>query len=81
MRSYVQKIHPYTADRKLWVHFFQESLFGTQLDWFYQLEGTNIRTWEDLAAAFYKQYQYNAALAPRRVLIQSMTMGSNEGFK
>ena len=23
----------------------------------YQLEGTQIRTWEDLVAAFYKQYQ------------------------
>ena len=31
LRSYVQKIQPHTADRKLWVHFFQESLSGTQL--------------------------------------------------
>ena len=29
MRSYVRKIQPHTADRKLWVHFFQESLSGT----------------------------------------------------
>ena len=42
LRSYVRKIQPCTADRNLWVHFFQESLSGTQLDWFYQLEGTNI---------------------------------------
>ena len=56
LRSYVRKIQPHTTDKKLWVHFFQESLSGTQLEWFYQLEGTNICTWEDLAAAFYKQY-------------------------
>ena len=38
LRSYVRKIQPYTADRNLWVHFFQDSLSGTQLEWFYQLE-------------------------------------------
>ena len=31
LRSYVRKIQPHTADRKLWVHFFQESLLGKQL--------------------------------------------------
>ena len=81
LRSYVRKIQPHTTDRKLWIHFFQESLVGTQLEWFYQLERTNIHTWEDLAAAFNKQYQYNADLAPNRVQLQNMTMRSNEGFK
>ena len=52
LRSYVWKI-PHTADRNLWVHFFQDSLSRTQLEWFYQLEGTNVRNWEDLVAAFY----------------------------
>ena len=47
----------------------------------YQLEGANIHTWEDLVAAFYKQYQYNADLAPTRVKLQSMYMSSREGFK
>ena len=56
LRSYVHKILPHIADKKLWVHFFQESIAGTQLEWFYQLEGTNIHTWEDLATAFYRQY-------------------------
>ena len=75
------KIQSHTTDKKLWVHLFQESLSGTQLEWFYQLEGSNIHTWEDLATAFYRQYQYNVDLAPTRVQLQGMTMGSNEGFK
>ena len=41
----------------------------------------SIHTREDLAAAFYKQYQYNADLAPTRVQLQNMTMRSNKGFK
>ena len=52
-----------------------------QLDWFYQLEGTNVRNWEELAAAFYKQYHYNADLALTRTQLQSMSMGTGEGFK
>ena len=43
LRSYVRKIQPHTVDRNLWVHFFQDNLSGTQLEWFYQLEGTNVR--------------------------------------
>ena len=44
LRSYVWKVQPYTTDKKLWSHFFQESLSGTQIEWYYQLKGTNIHT-------------------------------------
>ena len=64
LRSYVRNMQPYTVDKNLWIHFFQDSLSGTQLEWFYQLEGANVCSWEDLIAAFYKQYQYNSNLAP-----------------
>ena len=81
LRAYVRKIQPHTTDKKLWIHFFQESLSGTQLEWYYQLESSNIRTWTDLATAFYKHYQYNSELAPTRLQLQNMTMGSKESFK
>src|SRR4051812_17242119 len=81
LRSYVRKIQPHTADKRLWIHFFQESLSGTQLEWYYQLESTNIHTWEDLVVPFYKQYQYNSDLAPTRMQLQSMSMGPKESFK
>ena len=29
LKSYVRKIQPHTTDKKLWIHFFQESLAGT----------------------------------------------------
>ena len=32
LRSYIRKIQTHTVGRKLWVHFFQESLVGTQLE-------------------------------------------------
>ena len=70
LRSYVRRIQPHTSDRNLWVHFFQDSLSGTQLDWFYQLERSEVHNWEDLAAAFYRQYQYNSDLAPTRTQLE-----------
>ena len=54
LRSYVRKIHQYTTDKNLWIHFFQDSLLWTQLEWFYQLEGASVCNWEDLVVAFYK---------------------------
>ena len=81
LKSYARKIQPHSVDKDLWVHFFQDSLSGTLLDWFYQLEREDVHNWEDLAAAFYKQYQYNTDLAPTRTQLQSMVMASNEGFK
>ena len=36
---------------------------------------------EDLVVAFYKQYQYNADLAPTCTQLQGMSMGAGEGFK
>ena len=31
LRSYVRKLQPHTADRDLWVHFFQDSLSRTHV--------------------------------------------------
>src|ERR1044072_4332247 len=81
LKSYVQKINPHTNDRKLWMHYFQESLSETQLEWYYHLENDRIRTWSDLADAFYRQYEYNAELTPTRMQLQSMSMGRDEKFK
>src|ERR1051325_11261664 len=81
LKSYVQKINPHTDDKKLWMHYFQESLSGTQFEWYYQLENDHIRTWSDLVDAFYRQYEYNAELAPTHMQLQSMSMGRDEKFK
>ena len=70
LRSYVRKIQPHSADKDLWVQFFQDNLSGMQLDWFYQLERSDVHNWEDLADAFYKQYQYNTDLAPTRTQLE-----------
>ena len=42
IRSNVRKIQPHSTDKDWWVHLFQDSLPGTQLDWFDQLERADV---------------------------------------
>jgi len=63
---YCRKMGAYSADEKLLVHFFQESLAGAAVTWYTNLEASQIRSWKDLATAFIRQYQYNTDMAPDR---------------
>lgn len=42
IRAYCRKMAAYSDDDRLLVHFFQDSLSGTSLDWYMHLEGTHI---------------------------------------
>jgi hypothetical protein len=46
-----------------------------------KLKRSHIQSWEDLANAFLKQYNYNLDMAPDRRQLQSLSQKSNESFK
>ncbi|XP_050908394.1 uncharacterized protein LOC127122022 [Lathyrus oleraceus] len=58
-----------------------DSLIGASLSWYMKLERSHIQSWEDLANAFLKQYNYNLDMAPDRRQLQSLSQKSNESFK
>ncbi|XP_058725781.1 uncharacterized protein LOC131597083 [Vicia villosa] len=66
---------------KLLIHLFQDSLSGASLEWYTQLERTNIRTWKDLAKAFLKHYKHNSDMAPTRIQLQGLTQKVDESFR
>jgi hypothetical protein len=68
-------------DQKLWMYFFQDSLSGGSLEWYTKLKSSDIKNWQDLGDAFFKQYQFNADMAPSRTQLQGMSQKNNEGFK
>jgi len=78
---YCRKMATYAHDEKLLMHFFQESLTGTALNWYIHLESVKIQTWKDLVNAFIKQYKYNMDMAPNRMQLQSLFKKSTETFK
>jgi len=78
---YCRKMAAHAHDEKLLMHFFQESLTGTSLNWYMHLESVKIQTWKDLVNAFIKQYKYNMDMAPNRMQPQSLFKKSIETFK
>ncbi|XP_058726070.1 uncharacterized protein LOC131597387 [Vicia villosa] len=60
---------------------YKDSLSGASLEWYTQLERTNIRTWKDLAKAFFKHYKYNSDMAPTRIQLQGLTQKIDEPFR
>ncbi|XP_058741285.1 uncharacterized protein LOC131613654 [Vicia villosa] len=58
-----------------------DSLSGASLEWYTQLERTNIRTWKDLAKAFFKHYKHNSDMALTRIQLQGLTQKVDESFR
>ncbi|XP_058757006.1 uncharacterized protein LOC131630237 [Vicia villosa] len=59
----------------------KDSLSGASLEWYTQLERTNIRTWKDLAKAFFKHYKHNSDMVPTRIQLQGLTQKVDESFR
>ncbi|XP_050889355.1 uncharacterized protein LOC127094578 [Lathyrus oleraceus] len=78
---FFRKMASYTHNDKLMIHCFQDSLIGASLSWYMKLKRSHIQSWEDLANAFLKQYNYNLDMAPDRRQLQSLSQKSNESFK
>ncbi|XP_045802583.1 uncharacterized protein LOC123896210 [Trifolium pratense] len=81
LKMFYRKMAAHATDEKLMIHVFQDSLSGASLDWYMQLERTQIQTWKDLADAFLKQYKYNLDMAPNRMQLQNLIQKSGESFK
>ncbi|WJX33570.1 hypothetical protein P8452_21764 [Trifolium repens] len=78
---YSRKMASFANNDKLMMHCFQDSLTGTSLNWYMQLEASSVRSWRDLANAFIKQYKYNLDMAPSRTQLQNMSPKEGESFK
>jgi hypothetical protein len=81
LRMYARKMSTQTSNDKLLIHYFQDSLTGAALRWYMDLDRVDIRTFNDLASAFMKQYNYNSYMAPDRDELRAMTQREKESFK
>jgi len=81
LKMYCHKMGAYSRDKKLLMHFFQDSLVGAVVIWYTNLEASCIRTWKDLITAFLRLYQYNSEMAANRTRMQNMIKQESESFK
>jgi hypothetical protein len=78
---YARKMSTQTSNDKLLIHCFQESSTGEALRWYMDLDRTNVSTFNDLASAFIKQYNYNSYLAPDRDKLRALAQKERESLK
>ncbi|XP_058733066.1 uncharacterized protein LOC131604652 [Vicia villosa] len=81
VQAYYRKMHVYSEDEELLMHFFQDSRTGASLEWYMRLERAHIRSWRDLVESFIKQYQYNVDMSPNRTQLQNLAQKANYSFK
>jgi len=78
---YVRKMSTYAHDHQVLIHCFQDSLIGTALKWYMNLDRAEIRTFNDLREAFVQQYKFNVDMAHDWSDLQSMTQKGGETLK
>ncbi|GAU50634.1 hypothetical protein TSUD_410280 [Trifolium subterraneum] len=78
---YARKMSTQTSNDKLLIHYFQDSLTGAALRWYMDLDRANVSSFNDLASAFIRQYNYNSYLAPDRDELRALAQKENESFK
>ncbi|XP_016700082.2 uncharacterized protein [Gossypium hirsutum] len=78
---FCQKMTGYVNEDKLLIHYFQDSLIGSALQWYNQLSRERIRSWKDLASAFCEQYKHVSDMVPDRLTLQMMEKKLTETFR
>ncbi|XP_050897407.1 uncharacterized protein LOC127104258 [Lathyrus oleraceus] len=78
---YYRKMAAHVEDDKLMIHCFQDSLSGAPCKWYWSLDQSRIRCFQDLSDAFIKHYKYNMDMVPDRRQLQSMFQHDKESFK
>ncbi|GAU16666.1 hypothetical protein TSUD_326160 [Trifolium subterraneum] len=78
---YARKMSTQTSNDKLLIHYFQDSLTGAALRWYMDLDRANVSSFNDLASALIRQYNYNSYLAPDRDELRALAQKERESFK
>jgi len=81
LTMYVRKMSTCAHNHQVLIHYFQDSLTGTALKWYMNLDRAEIRTFNDLREAFVQQYKFNVDMASNRSDLQSMTQKGSETLK
>ena len=81
LKLYVGALCGHPDSEKLMLRFFQQSLTGPAALWLATLDIRPIKTWNDLAQEFIKQYRYNTELSLDRVYLMRVKQEPGESFR
>ncbi|XP_070023266.1 uncharacterized protein [Nicotiana sylvestris] len=81
LRGYYSKMRGVGGKDKLLMAYFSQSLGGAALKWYTRQDAGRWYTWDDMALAFARHFQYNIEIVPDRMSLAKIQKKPNESFR
>nr|XP_033511775.1 uncharacterized protein LOC117276563 isoform X2 [Nicotiana tomentosiformis] len=81
LKSYCNQLRGVEGKEELVMAYFGESLTGVASEWFMDQETSHWHVWDDMAQAFFKQFQYNIDIAPDHNSLSNLKKKPTESFR
>ncbi|XP_075076035.1 uncharacterized protein LOC142162890 [Nicotiana tabacum] len=81
LRGFCSKIRGSGGKNELLMAYFSQSLSGPALEWYTCQDNNRWYTWDDLAQAFARHFQYNVEIVPDRLSLTKIEKKPSESFR
>ncbi|XP_070006175.1 uncharacterized protein [Nicotiana sylvestris] len=81
LRGFCSKMRGVDGKDELLMAYFSQSLSGTTLEWYTRQIHSRWYTWDDLAQAFSRHFQYNIEIIPDRLSLTKIEKKPGECFR
>lgn len=81
LRSYCSKMRGAGRKNELLMAYFSQSLSGSAFEWYTRQDAEKWYTWDDMAHAFVRHFQYNLDIIPDRASLSKITKKPSENFR
>ncbi|XP_070044909.1 uncharacterized protein [Nicotiana tomentosiformis] len=81
LRGFCSNMRGAGGKDELLMAYFSQSLSGAALEWYTHQDTSRWYTWDDLAQAFARHFQYNLDIVPDRLSLTKVEKRPNESFR
>ncbi|XP_075105073.1 uncharacterized protein LOC142179242 [Nicotiana tabacum] len=81
LRGYCSKMRGAEGKYKLLMAYFSQSLSGAALEWYTHQDASRWYTWDNMAQAFARHFQYNIDIVPDHLSLTKVEKKPSESFR
>ncbi|XP_070005378.1 uncharacterized protein [Nicotiana sylvestris] len=81
LRGFYSKMRGASGKDELLMAYFSQSLSGSALEWYTHQDHIRWYTWDDLAQAFTRHFQYNIEIVPDHLSLTKIEKKTSESFR
>ncbi|XP_070014071.1 uncharacterized protein [Nicotiana sylvestris] len=81
LKGFCSKMRGAGGKDELLIAYFSQSLSGSALEWYTRHDHNRWYTWDDLAQAFARHFQYNIEIVPNRLSLTKIEKKPSESFR